>query len=264
MSLSGIIGKKIYQTSGFLEDGTRVPLTAVATKGNYITQTKTKDKEGYDSVQIGFESKKKPLKREVNHIKKAGVGHTPRFLRELRVSDLEGAELGKEVLLADVLKPGDIIDVTGVSKGKGYAGVVKRHHFRGGPRTHGQSDRERAPGSIGQSTTPGRVYKGKRMAGRMGNQTATIKNLEVIEILEDGTLLIKGLIPGGVNTIVTVKKTGENKKFVPLFKEVKEEEVKAEEQAPEEAKPQETTPTPPIEEEKNEEEKKEEVVKNAS
>lgn len=258
MSLSGIIGKKIYQAAGFLEDGTRVPLTAVVTKGNHIVQIKTKDKEGYNSVQLGFDNKKKPSKREVNHIKKAGVNYAPRFFKELRVSDLEGLELGKEVLVADVLKPGDIIDVTGISKGKGYAGVVKRYHFKGGPRTHGQSDRERAPGSIGQSTTPGRVYKGKKMAGRMGNQTSTIKNLEVIEIAEDGTLLIKGLVPGGVNSIVVIKKRGENKKFVSLFKEVKEEEIKEEkEDVKEEIKTEEVAEIPPVEEQK--EEVKEEV-----
>jgi len=271
MNLSGIIGKKIYQAAGFLEDGTRVPLTAVVTKGSHVVQIKTKDKEGYNSVQLGFDNKKKPSKREVNHIKKAGVNYTPRFLKELRVSDLEGLELGKEVLVADILKPGDIIDVSGISKGKGYAGVVKRYHFKGGPRTHGQSDRERAPGSIGQSTTPGRVYKGKRMAGRMGHQTSTIKNLEVIEVLEDGTLLIKGLVPGGVNSIVVIKKRGENKKFVPFFKEVKEEEIKEQkEDVKEEVKeePKEEIKAEveekPQEEAKKATEEKEEVKENAS
>ena len=116
-----------------------------------------------------------------------------------------------------------MINVTGVPKGKGYAGVVKRHHFKGGPRTHGQSDRERAPGSIGQTTTPGRVYKGKRMAGRMGHETATIRNLEVLDVSAD-LILVKGLVPGGRNTLIILKKVGENKKFVPLYKEIDEEE----------------------------------------
>jgi large subunit ribosomal protein L3 len=233
MNLQGIIGKKLYQSSGFLEDGTRVPLTAVATKGNFIVQIKTQDKEGYNSLQLGFGTKKRPLKREINHSKKAGLEKTARFLREFRVDEIADGEAGKEILAADVLKPGDIVDASGVSKGKGYAGVVKRHHFKGGPRTHGQSDRERAPGSIGQTTTPGRVYKGKRMAGRMGHANATSKNLEVIEITDDGVVLIKGLLPGAVNTLITIKKRGENKKFVPLHKEITEEPqaVVTEEQA---------------------------------
>lgn len=246
--MQSIIGKKLYQSSGFLEDGTRVPLTAVATKGNVITQIKTEEKEGYSSLQVGFGDKKKAKKREINHSKKAGLSHTPRFLREERVEDTANFELGKEVLVAEVLQPGDIIDAIGTSKGKGYAGVVKRHNFRGGPRTHGQSDRERAPGSIGQSTTPGRVYKGKRMAGRMGHERVTIKNLEAIEITEDGVVLVKGLIPGSVNSIVTLKKIGENKKFIPLYKEVKEE--------PQEAPKEETAPT---QEEKKTEEPKNEI-----
>jgi large subunit ribosomal protein L3 len=238
MSLQGIIGKKLYQSSGFLEDGTRVPLTAVVTKGNFVSQIKTTEKEGYNSLQLGFGTKKRPLKREINHGKKAGLTQTPRFFREFKGEELAG-ELGQEILAADVFKPGDIIDVTGVSKGKGYAGVVKRHHFKGGPRTHGQSDRERAPGSIGQTTTPGRVYKGKRMAGRMGHTQATVKNLEIIEITDDGVVLVKGLIPGAVNTIVSVKKTGENKKFVPLYKPASAEASSEAKEIKEE--PQETT-----------------------
>lgn len=122
------------------------------------------------------------------------------------------------------LKAGDLVDVIGISKGKGFAGVVKRHHFKGGPRTHGQSDRERAPGSIGQTTTPGRVYKGKRMAGHMGHSRTTIKNLQVVDVEENkNTLLIKGLVPGPVKSRVFIKKVGEDKKFVPLWKETQNE-----------------------------------------
>lgn len=229
MQLLSLLGKKTYQKQGFLEDGTRVPLSAVVVSGNVITQIKTKDKEGYNSLQLGIDSKVKAKKAILNHIKKAGLEKTPRFFREVRVDDLDGAILGSEVNIADIFKPGDIVDVTGVSKGKGFAGGVKRYHFKGGPRTHGQSDRERAPGSIGQTTTPGRVYKGKRMAGRMGSDTVTVKNLEIIEVTNDGVLLIKGLVPGSVNSYVVVKKMGENKNFVPLYKEVAEEAVKAEE-----------------------------------
>lgn len=114
------------------------------------------------------------------------------------------------------LKPGDVVQVRGISKGKGFAGVVKRHHFRGGPRTHGQSDRERAPGSIGQTTTPGRVYKGKRMAGRMGHKHVTIKNLRVVSVAHE-TVTVKGLVPGARKSQVMIRKMGEDTKFVPLF-----------------------------------------------
>ena len=218
--LQGLIGKKTYQSQGFLQDGTRVPLSAVSVLDNLVSQVKTADKDGYNSVQIGFDIKKKPNKALEGHSKKAGLTNTARFLKEIKVDDVTGLELGAKIDTNEVFKPGDIVNVTGVSKGKGWAGGVKRWHFKGGPRTHGQSDRERAPGSIGQTTTPGRVYKGKRMAGKMGDTTATVRNLEVIEITADGVILIKGLIPGPQNSLVVIKKVGENKKFVPLYKEV--------------------------------------------
>ncbi len=234
--MQGLIGRKQNQTQGFLQDGRRVPLTVISAMGNMITQLKTQDKDGYSSIQLGFDIKKKPNKSSLGHSKKAGLQQTPRFFRELRVDDTQNLVLGAQIQASDIFKPGDIVDVTGVSKGKGFAGVVKRYHFKGGPRTHGQSDRERAPGSIGQTTTPGRVYRGKRMAGRMGQKNATVKNLEVIEITNDGALLVKGLVPGFVGSVVIVKKIGEKKKFVPLYKEEKVEEVKVEEQAQPEVK----------------------------
>jgi len=225
MNLQGLIGKKTYQTQGFLQNGTRVPLSAVLVADNLISQVKTADKDGYNSIQIGFDIKKKPNKALTGHGKKAGLDKTPRFLKEIRVDDVTGLELGTKIDTNEVFKPGDIVDVSGVSKGKGFAGGVKRWGFHGGPRTHGQSDRERAPGSIGQTTTPGRVYRGKKMAGKMGDTTATVRNLEVIEITADGVILIKGLIPGPQGAIVVIKKVGENKKFVPLYKEVVGEPV---------------------------------------
>jgi len=225
MNLQGLIGKKTYQTQGFLQNGIRIPLSAVSVSDNLISQVKTADKDGYNSIQIGFGIKKRTNKALDGHSKKAGLEKTPRFLKEIRVADVTGLELGTKIDINEVFKPGDIVDVTGVSKGKGFAGVVKRWKFKGGPRTHGQSDRERAPGSIGQTTTPGRVYKGKKMAGKMGDTTATVTNLEVIEITADGVILIKGLLPGPKGAIVVIKKVGENKKFVPLYKEVVEEAV---------------------------------------
>ena len=235
MQLNALIGKKTYQKQGFLQDGTRVPLTGVTVAGNVITQIKTQDKEGYNSIQLGMDAKKRTNKAIFGHVQKAlnspkqtsetdpAVTRTtipsPKYFKEVRVEDIAGAVLGTEVAVGEIFTAGDIIDVTGVSKGKGWAGGVKRYHFKGGPRTHGQSDRERAPGSIGQTTTPGRVYRGKKMAGRMGSDRVTVKNLEVIDITNDGVLLIRGLVPGRINSLLLVKKVGENKKFVPLYSE---------------------------------------------
>jgi large subunit ribosomal protein L3 len=220
--LNGLLGQKSSQTQGFLADGKRIPITVVRTLGNTISQVKTTEKEGYNSVQISLGNKKKANKAEEGHSKKAGMKQTPRFLKELRLDDVSEFTVGAEIAASEIFKQGDIVDVVGVSKGKGFAGGVKRHHFKGGPRTHGQSDRERAPGSIGQTTTPGRVYKGKRMASRMGHETVTVKNLQVIEIKEDGTVILKGLVPGPLESLIIIKKVGESKNFVPLFKLVEE------------------------------------------
>lgn len=235
--LQGLIGKKLDQSQAFLENGKRVPLSLIAVSGNVVTQVKSLDTDSYSAVQIGFGLKKRANKAAVGHSKKAGIEKTPRFFHELRMDDTAGIELGSALNASEMFELGDVINVTGTSKGKGYAGVVKRHHFKGGPRTHGQSDRERAPGSIGQTTTPGRVYKGKRMSGRMGNETVTVKNLVVVDI-KDGILYVKGLVPGIKGGVVYVSKSQENKmtkaikkNFVPLFKVEEEvvEEPKVEE-----------------------------------
>lgn len=235
MNLTTILGKKLDQTQGFLEDGTRVPLTRVSVKDNFISQIKTSEKDGYMSLQVAFGNKNKISKPMTGHLKKAGLKNKPRFLREIRVDDASSFEAGSPISAEEILAAGDKIDVVGVSKGKGFAGAVKRWHFKGGPKTHGQSDRHRAPGSIGQSTTPGRVYKGKRMAGNMGNDRVTVKNLQIMDI-KDGEILIKGLIPGPKNSLVMITKIGENKKFKPLFSEEVEvvEEAPVEEAAEEE------------------------------
>lgn len=204
--INSIFGVKLNQSQRFLSDGTRIPVTEVKVHDLPVVALKNKDKHGYSAIQV-----------RINN----------RLLREIPADQVDQLpNLGDQLKVTDVLKPGDIVDVVGVSKGKGFAGVVKRHHFKGGPRTHGQSDRERAPGSIGQTTTPGRVYKGKRMAGRMGNAKTTVKNLMVVDVLPQ-TLFIKGMVPGGRNSIVMIKKVGENKKFVPIYKE-KVQEVKKE------------------------------------
>lgn len=227
--MNAYIGIKLEQTQRFLEDGRRIPVTIIGVSDSPVVSHKTKEKDGYSAVQIGIGTKKKASKSILGHIRGAKLETAPRFLREIRVDDAsEMPEVGSRVKIMESLKPGDIVDVIGISKGKGFAGVVKRHHFKGGPRTHGQSDRERAPGSIGQTTTPGRVYKGKRMAGRMGSDKVTIRNLEVIDVTED-RLFVKGLVPGSVNTLITITKVGEKKKFVGLFQEKTDEpEVQAE------------------------------------
>lgn len=224
MNLSTILGKKIEQTQSFLEDGTRVPLTRVFVGENSISQIKSTEKEGYMAVQVSLGKRNKISKPLTGHLKKAGLKNTPRFLREIRVDDVAGFESGTVIAPEEVLAAGDRVDVVGTSKGKGFAGAVKRWGFKGGPKTHGQSDRHRAPGSIGQGTTPGRVYKGKKMAGRMGNDRVTIKNLQIMEV-KDGEVLIKGLIPGPKNSLVMITKIGENKKFRALYSEPVEEEV---------------------------------------
>ncbi len=220
--MHAFIGKKEEQSQVFLEDGTRIPVTRIFAPNLPIVSIKTQEADGYASMQLGFGTRKHPNKALQGHIRGAKLEKAPRFLREVPI-DGDPKQPGEIVKASDMFKPGDIVDVVGVSKGKGFAGVVKRHHFKGGPRTHGQSDRERAPGSIGQTTTPGRVYKGKRMAGRMGHEQVTVKNLKVVDI-NDEMILVKGLIPGGKNTLVMVKKVGEDKKFVPIYKEEMKEE----------------------------------------
>ncbi|KKR50668.1 MAG: 50S ribosomal protein L3 [Candidatus Levybacteria bacterium GW2011_GWC1_40_19] len=238
-NMLGIIGIKGTQSQKFLENGARVPVTQINTGGAFVVSVKNEEKDKYSAVQLGIGIKKKASRAVLGHAKKAGQEIAPRFLKEIRVVDADEVlpEKGSKLKASDVFKPGDIVDVQGHSKGKGFAGVVKRHGFHGGPKTHGQSDRHRAPGAIGQGTTPGRVYRGKKMAGRMGNADVTLKNLLVVDVKDD-ELYIKGLVPGFKGSLVIIKKTGESKKFVPLYTETTEVpveevvvEVKAEEKA---------------------------------
>lgn len=217
----------------FTQTGVRVPVTVVKTGPNIVTQVKTKEKDRYRALQLGFGTKKiknitEPL---LGHLKRSvKEGKAPRFLREVRIEGDVEYKVGDIVNAQDILKPGDSVQVAGVSKGKGFAGVVKRWGFAGGPKTHGQSDRLRAPGSIGRGTTPGRVVKGKKMAGRMGQEKVTVKNLTVLKVDEDkGELWLSGPVPGPRGTLLTVKKIGENKKFEELVKEIEKEENGSEE-----------------------------------
>lgn len=220
-----LIGQKREQSQRFLENGKRIPVTLIDVKGNTIVALKTQEKNNYQAVQLGFSMKKKASKAELGHAKGAKLTKAPKFLKEVKiVDDSPLPEVGLVLNPAEVFEPGDMVDVSGFSKGKGFQGGVKRHGFHGGPKTHGQSDRHRAPGSIGQGTTPGRVYKGKRMAGNMGNDNVTIKNLEVIDLTDDGVLIVKGLVPGIMNGPLMVTKTGTDKNFVPLWRDKTEEE----------------------------------------
>jgi large subunit ribosomal protein L3 len=204
--IEGLLGRKIGMTQVFTEAGEAVPVTVIELGPCVVTQVRDKDRDGYEAVQIGFgEIKPKSLtKPEQGHLAKAG--RLVRYLREFRTDNIEDHEVG-QVLTAELFQPGQLIDVTGTSKGRGFQGVVKRHGFSGGPKTHGQSDRHRAPGSIGAGTDPGHVWKGTRMAGRMGNARVTVQNLEVVEVLTDRhLLLVKGSVPGAKNGLLMVRR----------------------------------------------------------
>lgn len=204
----GIIGKKVGMTRIFDEQGVSYPVTVIEAGPCYVTQIKTVDNDGYEAVQVGFNETRKKLlnKPELGHLGKAKVKPL-KVLKEFR--NFEGftdLKIGDEIKV-DLFNVGEKVSVTGVSKGKGFAGAMKRHGFGGGPRTHGQSDRGRAPGSLGQSSYPSRVFKGMRMAGRMGGRSVTTSNIKVLKIDTGNNLLVlKGNIPGANNGIVFIKK----------------------------------------------------------
>jgi large subunit ribosomal protein L3 len=198
----GIIGRKIGMTQLFREDG-EIVVTAIEAGPCFVTQVKTKEKDGYNAIQLGFGEAKRLNSPERGHLK--GIGLL-KHLREFRVEDVSSFTPGQKVDV-DIFKPGDLVDVTGTSKGRGFAGVVKRHHFAGGPKTHGQSDRHRAPGSVGATTFPGRVLKGMRMAGHMGNARVTVRNLRVVDVdPARHLLLVEGAVPGGRNGVLLIRK----------------------------------------------------------
>ena len=204
--IEGLLGRKIGMTQVFSPAGEAIPVTVIELGPCVVTQVRDKDRDGYTAVQIGFGTvKPKSLTRpERGHLDKAG--QLVRYLREFQTDNVEDHEVG-QVLTVEIFQPGQVIDVTGTSKGRGFQGVVKRHNFRGGPKTHGQSDRERAPGSIGAGTDPGRVWKGTRMAGRMGNRRVTVQNLQVVEVLADKhILLVRGSVPGAKNGLLMVRR----------------------------------------------------------
>jgi large subunit ribosomal protein L3 len=223
--IKGLLGRKIGMTQVFSPSGEVIPVTVIQAGPCLVTQVRTKERDGYEAIQIGYEevAERKLTMPEKGHIAPAysvlherGIGENQqgylgqtgkrvRHIQEFPASTVTDHQVG-DVIDVQMFQVGQRVDVVGTSKGRGFAGVVKRHGFRGGPRTHGQSDRLRAPGSIGGGTAPGRVWKGQRMAGRMGTQRVTVQNLEVVEVIpEKHLLLIRGSVPGPRNVLVEVK-----------------------------------------------------------
>ena len=199
----GLIGRKRGMTQVFQPDGTMVAVSVLEVVPNMVTRLRTSDRDGYTAVQLGTDEKSKLSKPRAGQL-----GDLPSLgtLREFRVDDVSGYEVGQTLAIGDVFADGDLVDVSGVSKGKGFAGHIKRHHFGRGPKTHG-SDHHREPGSIGPGTTPGRVYKGVRMAGHMGDEAATTKKVQVVRAdAEKNLLLVKGSLPGARGSLILVRK----------------------------------------------------------
>ncbi|MDW8066185.1 MAG: 50S ribosomal protein L3 [Aquificaceae bacterium] len=233
----GLIGKKIGMTRVFLKDGTVVPATVIEIKPNYVTALKTEEKDGYTALQVGaFEDKEKHLtKAEIGHLKKAGK--ILRKLKEFKVDSLEGFYVGQELRVETVFQPGELVDVVGKSKGRGFSGTMKRWDFGGFPRSHGHRY-HRAVGSIGNRSDPGRVWKNKRMAGRWGNEPIRVQSLLVLDVLpQHNALLVKGSVPGPNGGLVYVEKSRISNRrsqrlklnrmkpvFENLLKEVKQDE----------------------------------------
>ena len=199
----GLIGRKVGMTQVFEKDGTMVAVSVLQVAPNMVTRLRTPDRDGYSAIQLGTDEKKrltKPVAGQLGDLPSLGT------LREFRVGDLAEYEVGQTLAINDVFAEGDLVDVSGVSKGKGFAGHIKRHNFHRGPKTHG-SDHHREPGSIGPGTTPGRVYKGVRMAGHMGDERVTTKKVRVVRAdAENNLLLVKGSLPGGRGSLILVRK----------------------------------------------------------
>ncbi len=206
--MKGIIGKKVGMTQVFDESGNAIPVTVIQAGPCYVTQIRNSERDGYTAVQLGYgETKPQRLTQgQLGHLRRNNLPAL-RHLREFRLKGDVDVEEGQEIKV-DVFEQGERVDVVGISKGRGFAGTIKRHGFKRQPKTHGQSDRERAPGSVGMCATPGRTLKGQRMAGRMGNDRVTMQNLEVIVVDPENNLLaVRGSVPGARNGIVMIKPT---------------------------------------------------------
>ncbi|KKR79930.1 MAG: 50S ribosomal protein L3 [Candidatus Daviesbacteria bacterium GW2011_GWA1_41_61] len=220
-----LLGVKKYMTSTYDARGRRVGVTVIEVQPNMITQIKSDDsKDGYQAVQLGYGAKKSVKKPQLGHLKKAKVAGRLRWLKEIRGEE-KGASLGEQIEVSKIFKKGDAVKVSGLSKGRGFQGGVKRYGFAGGPKTHGQSDRHRAPGSIGSGTTPGRVLKGKRMAGHMGASQVSVRGLEVISVDKlNNFLVVKGGVPGHPGALLRIQNIGKIKGYTPPPEEKEDEE----------------------------------------
>ena len=206
MTIAGLLGRKIGMTTYYHDDGTAEAVTVVEVGPCTVTQVKTEARDGYEAVQVGFGRANKLNRADTGHQSRSGGNFTQ--LQEFDVDDLSEFEVGQE-LKADVFEAGDLVKVVGTSKGRGFAGVVRRYNFRGGPKTHGQSDRHRAPGSIGSGTSPGRVWPGTRMSGHYGVDRITVKGLKVLAAdVDKNVVLVKGSVPGAKNGLVRIEKQG--------------------------------------------------------
>jgi large subunit ribosomal protein L3 len=217
--MKGLIGKKIGMTQYFEEDGSVVPVTVIEAGPCYVTQVKTVERDGYSAVQLGFDEipqrsngNSRLVKAEQGHLRRNGASLPDlRVLREFRAEQI-ALNYG-DTITCEVFSKGDVVDVVGTSKGRGFAGTIKRHNFNRGPHTHGQSDRERSPGSIGASSSPSRVLKNMRMSGHMGDERVTIQNLEVVLVDASKNLLaVKGSVPGHRGGIVIIKPSRKQRK----------------------------------------------------
>jgi large subunit ribosomal protein L3 len=203
--ISGLMGRKVGMTRVFEEGHGMIAVTVIQAGPCYVTQVKSAENDGYDAVQIGFEESRKLSKGERGHLQKNGLPPL-RELMELRTNQA-GVSVGDKIDVG-IFRAGDLVNVTGTSKGHGFTGVVKRHGFSGGPKTHGQSDRHRAPGSIGSSATPGRVLKGTKMAGHHGGSRVTVTHLRVVRVDPERNLLtLEGAVPGAAGGLVTVQRS---------------------------------------------------------
>ena len=205
--MKGILGKKVGMTQIFDDRGEVIPVTVIEAGPCFVAQVKTDERDGYSAIQLGFEeTNPKYLTRpQLQHLRKSDLSPL-RHLREFRLDPDDGEYEEGQKITVDIFEAGEYVDVTGTSKGRGFAGVVKRYGFRGGPKTHGQSDRLRAPGSIGACTTPGRVFKGKRMPGRMGGERVSAQGLKVVLVDPERNLLaVRGAVPGAKNGLLLIR-----------------------------------------------------------
>ena len=201
--MKNILGKKQGMTRVFTDEGFVQPVSVIEAGPCVVTQVKTEQRHGYQAVQLGYGEDNKLNGPESGHLKRSS---SVRHLKEFRVDDLGDAQVGQKIGV-DIFQPGDFVDVIGVSKGKGFAGSMKRHHFAGGPKTHGQREHPRSAGSIGQASDPSRVFKGMKMAGQYGNKRMTVRNLEVVSVdSEKNQILLKGAVPGAKNGIIFISK----------------------------------------------------------